>query len=102
MIIEEALVVPPDHPSIAGHFPGNPIVPGVVLLDAATALAERQAGRHVTGVRVAKFRSPMRPGTDCLLRLSLREDGALYLVCSTGGTTIFSAILDCDKGSKIS
>ncbi len=102
MTIEEALVVAPDHPSIAGHFPGNPIVPGVVVLDAAAALAERQAGRRVMGVRVAKFRSPLRPGTDCLLRLSLREDGALDLLCSTGGTTILSAILDCDEGSGAS
>lgn len=99
MIIEEALVVPPDHPSIAGHFPGNPIVPGVVMLDAAAALAAGQAGRHVTGVRVAKFRSSLRPGTDSLLRLSSREDGALDLICSAGGTTILSAILDCDEGS---
>ncbi len=102
MIIEQSLVVAPDHPSLAGHFPGNPIVPGVVMLDAATALAERRTGRHVTGVRVAKFRSPLRPGSDCLLRLSLREDGALDLLCSLDGTTIMSAILDCDEGSRTS
>ena len=63
---------------------------------------ERQTGRRVMGVRVAKFRSPLRPGTDCLLRLSLRTDGALDLVCSTDGTAILSAILDCDEASGAS
>jgi 3-hydroxymyristoyl/3-hydroxydecanoyl-(acyl carrier protein) dehydratase len=99
MIIEQALVVPQDHPAIAGHFPGNPIVPGVVMLDSAAALAEAEAGRRVTGVRAAKFRSPLRPGTECLLRLSLRADGALDLLCSAGDRAILTAILDCDEGS---
>ena len=97
MIIEQPLVVPSDHPSIAGHFPGNPIVPGVVMLDAAAALAEQRAGRRVTGVRAAKFRSPLRPGTECLVRLSPRADGALDLVCSLGESTLLSAVLDCEE-----
>jgi len=34
------LQIPSDHPAYAGHFPGQPILPGVVLLDAAQRLIE--------------------------------------------------------------
>jgi 3-hydroxyacyl-[acyl-carrier-protein] dehydratase len=51
------------HPSLAGHFPGNPIVPGVVLLEAvAHALREAVgAGARVTALPSVKFVRPVRP-----------------------------------------
>ena len=49
------LSVPAQHPSLAGHFPGNPIVPGVVLLDEVIAAAEAWLG---DGFHVAGFRTP--------------------------------------------
>ena len=51
-----------DHPALAGHFPGNPIIPGALLLDEAVAAIS--ATLEPTGVvllRVAKFLHPVRP-----------------------------------------
>ena len=49
---------PPDHPAFAGHFPGNAIVPGVLLLDAAVhALCEDAPVR----IDAAKFLDVVRP-----------------------------------------
>ena len=41
---EYGWTVPADHPAFAGHFPGRPIVPGVVLLDRAILFAEAMLG----------------------------------------------------------
>ena len=61
----EHWTVPADHPAFAGHFPGRPLVPGVVLLDHALRLAEALHGGAPAGgwrVNQAKFLSPVGPG----------------------------------------
>jgi 3-hydroxymyristoyl/3-hydroxydecanoyl-(acyl carrier protein) dehydratase len=53
--------VPVDHPAFPGHFPGRPIVPGVVLLDRLVQAVEA-GGRKVNAIGSAKFLSPVGPG----------------------------------------
>lgn len=67
-----------DHPAYAGHFPGQPILPGVVLLDAVLqALAERQGLQAMTGlIKSAKFLSPVRPGEALVLRATESPPGS--------------------------
>lgn len=50
-----------DHPVFQGHFPGHPIVPGVLLLDWAQAAIEAQLGQSVQALAEAKFHSPATP-----------------------------------------
>ena len=45
----------------AGHFPGHPIVPGVLLLAWAQSAIEAQLGRQVQALAEAKFHSPATP-----------------------------------------
>ncbi len=47
--------IPASHPALAGHFPGNPIVPGVVILDEVIQAAQQHSGLIVSGVRKSKF-----------------------------------------------
>lgn len=63
------LAIAADHPAYAGHFPGQPILPGVVLLDAALhALAARHTLQSTAGqIKSAKFLSPVRPGESLTL-----------------------------------
>ncbi|MFC0399276.1 AMP-binding protein [Paraburkholderia rhizosphaerae] len=73
-VIHYVLRVPPTLAHFAGHFPGVPILPGVVQLDWAI----RFAAEHVPGVRAVasidrlKFMAPVRPGA--MLGLTLSHD----------------------------
>ncbi len=62
--------VTPEHPSLPGHFPGRPIVPGVVILDHVLAAIEARDG--VLGpVRLpqVKFVQPLLPGEAARIEL---------------------------------
>ena len=74
MELESTLVFTPDHPAFAGHFPGAPIVPGVLLLDAALHALATESGRAVTEIASAKFLHPVAPGE--LLGLSCQLNPA--------------------------
>ena len=72
-------VVPTDHPAFAGHFPGNPIVPGVVLLDQAILFAEKMLGKSGLNWQVgnAKFFSPVRPEEALTFVLEAKASGSI-------------------------
>jgi 3-hydroxyacyl-[acyl-carrier-protein] dehydratase len=59
-----SLAVPHDHPSFAGHFPGHPIVPGVVLLDLIVAEIQNALKQPVRLMTIpsTKFQRPVLPG----------------------------------------
>jgi 3-hydroxyacyl-[acyl-carrier-protein] dehydratase len=53
--------VPADHPSLAGHFPGRPIVPGVLLLDHVLRGVRDRTHCTIAAVPRVKFVSPLLP-----------------------------------------
>lgn len=64
------LCIPSDHPCLPGHFPGHPLVPGVVLLEhVARALRVRHDVR-ITRIVEAKFLLPLRPGQEARVNVS--------------------------------
>jgi len=64
-----------DHPSLSGHFPGEPIVPGVVILDEiADALHQCYPDAHLAGIPVVKFLAPLRPDQQFTIVLSNSEE----------------------------
>ncbi len=70
---EREFTVPADHPAFAGHFPGRPVLPAVVLLDTVLEAARDCFGGQlaVSGLPHAKFTASLVPGDRGTIRLKL-------------------------------
>jgi 3-hydroxymyristoyl/3-hydroxydecanoyl-(acyl carrier protein) dehydratase len=69
--------VPPDHPSLPGHFPGRPVVPGVVVLERVVEAIEAARG-PLRALRLpqVKFAQPLLPGETAEVVLEAVEGDA--------------------------
>lgn len=72
-----------DHPAFAGHFPGQPLLPGVLLLAevleaalAVPALAARLGPQPTLGA--AKFLAPVGPGSTLVITLDDTPRGVRF------------------------
>src|SRR5437867_2701276 len=101
MNFEVCRTIGADHPSLAGHFPGAPVVPGVVILDeVAAALAEWRPGCQLTGVRAVKFLLPLKPEQSFTICLAPANDTGMEVdfVCRVEDRTIVegpAAVAEC-------
>jgi 3-hydroxyacyl-[acyl-carrier-protein] dehydratase len=79
-------LVPPDHPAFAGHFPGTPILPGVVLLDVTLHAIAGAAGIEPDGCEIGavKFLSPAKPGDALEIRHDLQANGVIRFEIAAG------------------
>ncbi|MGE5386493.1 MAG: hypothetical protein ACM3SV_11480 [Betaproteobacteria bacterium] len=74
---EFSLHVPKDLAHFPGHFPGQPLLPGVVEIDWAVRLAQRHftlPTRHFSALKGLKFTSPVLPGVTLKLVLLWWEE----------------------------
>ena len=91
---QTALHILADHPAFAGHFPGMPIVPGVVLLDEAIQAIAADIG-HGGGWNIAsvKFLHPLGPDTHVVIRHEVQGNGAIRFDIVQGERTIVTGSL---------
>ena len=77
-----------NEPFFQGHFPGHPIFPGVLILEALAQLGGILAIRsatgnappvvYLTGIEKAKFRKPVIPGDQLHLQVTVRRRRASF------------------------
>jgi acyl-coenzyme A synthetase/AMP-(fatty) acid ligase len=87
--------IPADHPALPGHFPGQPIVPGVVLLDYAIGAISAAVNRPLETWRLssAKFLSPAAPDEPLTLNFEVAQSGSIRFNLSAGQRAVVSGVL---------
>ena len=106
MTFEVRRAITADHPSLPGHFPDAPLVPGVLILDEVlAALRDRQRDCQLAAIRTVKFLQPLRPEQQfticfsasnaeasevnfyCRIEDRVIAEGQLEVYCGTRGTS---------------
>jgi 3-hydroxyacyl-[acyl-carrier-protein] dehydratase len=87
-----------DHPTAPGHFPGNPIIPGALLLDTVLhAIAGESADAKAYTIRAAKFLRPVRPGDRMRIEWDdLRGEAHFRCILIGGGEIALTGMLRFD------
>jgi 3-hydroxyacyl-[acyl-carrier-protein] dehydratase len=90
-------VFQPDHPASQGHFPGNPIIPGAVLLSETIMAIEHGLNASLVPFQVtsAKFLHPTRPGERVVIAFSRTARGEVAFECTVAGRPVLTGRMSC-------
>jgi 3-hydroxyacyl-[acyl-carrier-protein] dehydratase len=75
-----------NHPAADGHFPGNPIIPGAVLLRDIIAAIRHATTRGLSYIPSAKFHHVVRPDDTLIISWVLKSDTEIRFTCSIAET----------------
>ena len=94
----------PDHYIYKAHFPGNPITPGVCLIQIALELLEGNFERkfrliEAKNIKYLKVISPLEnPDIEYNIKYTYNSDLIQADICIVGGETLFTKITATYKG----
>jgi 3-hydroxymyristoyl/3-hydroxydecanoyl-(acyl carrier protein) dehydratase len=87
--MKQNLAIAKDHPAYEGHFPGRPLLPGVLLL--AEAIAALKGDRW--SIDSAKFLMPVEPGTALTLVEDSLANGTVRFEIESPGGVVATGVL---------
>jgi acyl-coenzyme A synthetase/AMP-(fatty) acid ligase len=90
-----AFDIPIDHPALPGHFPGQPIVPAVMLLERVLSRigAALERPSQAWTISSAKFPNPAMFGVPFELSFYTNESGAIHFAVRAGARTVATGVL---------
>lgn len=105
-----------NEPFFQGHFPGRPVMPGVLIIEAMAqaggVLSHLTVGNvdpkplyFLAGVNNARFRQTVQPGDQLVIRVEVDKTrrGIWYYHCqaSVAGKTVVTADITCAPGAQV-
>lgn len=103
MTFEVCRAIAADHPSLPGHFPDMPLVPGVLILDEVfAALGDWRKDCRLAAIPTVKFLRPLEPEQPFTIRFSAGADDAsnVNFCCRIEGRVIAEGKLEIYWGTK--
>ena len=94
--MQNSLSVSKQHPCLAGHFPGQAIVPAVVLLDLMQeqlhvfCLQEKLPPRIIIGIKKLKFTEPVKPEQILHFQWTVKSENRIHITVSHLEQTVVS------------
>jgi 3-hydroxyacyl-[acyl-carrier-protein] dehydratase len=104
MTFEARRAIMADHPSLPGHFPDEPLVPGVLILDEVlAALRDWQKDYELTAIRTVKFLQPLKPEQQFTINLSAKngDPGEVNFCCRIEGRVVAEGQLEGSCKTKL-
>jgi len=99
-----SIVISANHPALTGHFPGKPVVPAVVMLDAVLAQIRTHGDFVLRSIPATKFLQPVLPEERVELRIQFEDIEAAQLRASFQGlratALVFEGTFIVSAGSK--
>jgi 3-hydroxymyristoyl/3-hydroxydecanoyl-(acyl carrier protein) dehydratase len=88
-------------PWFSGHFPSDPVLPGIAILSMAADAVKHQESQkgkkiRIRGIRRVRFRLPVRPDEALTILLSLPEqenDFSYQFKVFTNGKTVCTGVI---------
>lgn len=93
-----SFIIKKDHPSLKGHFPNNPIIPGVIILDEVIRVIEKiKPGFIIKKLALIKFLQPLLPEQNVSIEINQKSDTSLSFICSHNNIKLASGQLTLEK-----
>ena len=102
MSYQERHCVPSSQPYLSGHFPDDPVVPAVIILEMVRETISRWKGEvDMTGVPSAKFKAPLRPDVAFTICLHEVGDCVVAFECKTEDLMIAEGRAEVSRPSAL-
>lgn len=88
-----SLIIPANHPALAGHFPGHPIVPAALLVDEICNLVENHTHQALCSVSKVRFVAPVKPDMPVTVECQASNQTDYRFVCRVDGELVAKGIL---------
>ena len=71
------------HPSLEGHFPNNPVIAGVVILDEVINIVKKMNPQYIINkIPMVKFLHPLLPEQEVSVEIKEKNETTLSFICS--------------------